>query len=138
MLSCAAPCCVQREYEGGKEVLKQTKEQARKLLLVAKSAANISVEEDLPAELQAVSGATSATALVPSRQMSFIILQYVQNYLAKVVICSPNCSRSHGCHWSGKIQGQGKVGEFCAGSGKFEILRKVREIPENPLKAREI
>ena len=56
MLSCAAPCCVQREYESGKEVLKQTKEQARKLLLVAKSAANISVEEDLPAELQAVSG----------------------------------------------------------------------------------
>ena len=34
--------------------------------------------------------------------------------------------------------GQGKVREFCAGSGKFEILRKVREIQENPLKVREI
>ena len=37
-----------------------------------------------------------------------------------------------------KIHGQGKVREFCAGSGKFEILRKVREIQENPLKVREI
>ncbi len=36
------------------------------------------------------------------------------------------------------IQGQGKVRELCAGSGKFEILRKVREIKENPLKVREI
>ena len=27
-----------------------------------------------------------------------------------------------------EIQGQGKVTEFCAGSGKFEILRKVRKI----------
>ena len=27
-----------------------------------------------------------------------------------------------------------KVREFCAGSGKFGILRKVREIQENPLK----
>ena len=34
--------------------------------------------------------------------------------------------------------GQGKVREFCAGSGKFEILRNVREIHENPLKVREI
>ena len=34
--------------------------------------------------------------------------------------------------------GQGKVREFCAGSGKFQILRKVREIQENPLKVREI
>ena len=43
----------------------------------------------------------------------------------------------HGCHWSGKsqeIQGQRKVRDFCPGSGKFEILRKVREIQENPLK----
>ena len=37
-----------------------------------------------------------------------------------------------------EIQVQGKVMEFCAGSGKFEILRKVREIQENPLKVREI
>ena len=37
-----------------------------------------------------------------------------------------------------EIQDQGKVREFCAGSGKFEILRKVREIQENPLKVREI
>ena len=37
-----------------------------------------------------------------------------------------------------EIQGQGKVREFCAGSGKLEILRKVREIQENPLKVREI
>ena len=28
--------------------------------------------------------------------------------------------------------GQGKVREFFAGSGKFEILRKVREMQENP------
>ena len=35
-----------------------------------------------------------------------------------------------------EIQGQGKVREFCAGSGKFEIFRKVREIQENPLKVR--
>ena len=34
--------------------------------------------------------------------------------------------------------GKFKVREFCAGSGKFEILRKVREIQENPLKDREI
>ena len=37
-----------------------------------------------------------------------------------------------------KIQRQGKVREFCAGSGKFEILRKVREIQENPLKVGKI
>ena len=37
-----------------------------------------------------------------------------------------------------EIQGHGKVREFCAGSGKFEILRKVREIQEHPLKVREI
>ena len=37
-----------------------------------------------------------------------------------------------------EIQGHGKVREFCAGSGKFEIFRKVREIQENPLKVREI
>ena len=37
-----------------------------------------------------------------------------------------------------EIQGQGKVREFCAGSRKFEILRKVREMQENPLKFREI
>ena len=37
-----------------------------------------------------------------------------------------------------EIQGQGKVREFCAGSEKFEILRKVREIQENPMKVREI
>ena len=37
-----------------------------------------------------------------------------------------------------EIQDQGKVREFCAGSGKFEILRKVREVQENPLKVREI
>ena len=37
-----------------------------------------------------------------------------------------------------EIQGQGKVREFCVGSGKFEILREVREIQENPLKVREI
>ena len=36
------------------------------------------------------------------------------------------------------IQGQGKVREFCTGSGKLEVLRKVREIQENPLKVREI
>ena len=34
--------------------------------------------------------------------------------------------------------GQEKVREFCAGSEKFEILRKVREIQENPFKVREI
>ena len=37
-----------------------------------------------------------------------------------------------------EIQGQGKVMEFCGGSGKFEILRKVGEIQENPLRVREI
>ena len=37
-----------------------------------------------------------------------------------------------------EIQGKGKVREFCAGSGKFEIFRKVWEIQENPLKVREI
>ena len=37
-----------------------------------------------------------------------------------------------------EIQSQGKVKEFCAGSGKFEILRKVGEIQENPLKVGEI
>ena len=37
-----------------------------------------------------------------------------------------------------EIQGQGKVREFCAGSGNFEILRKVGEIQGNPLKVREI
>ena len=37
-----------------------------------------------------------------------------------------------------EVQGQGKVREFCAGSGKFEILRKVSEIQENSLKVREI
>ena len=37
-----------------------------------------------------------------------------------------------------EIQGHGKVREFCAGSEKFSILRKVREIQENPLKVREI
>ena len=37
-----------------------------------------------------------------------------------------------------KIQGQGKVRKCCAGSGKFEILRKIWEIQENPLKVREI
>ena len=37
-----------------------------------------------------------------------------------------------------EFQGQGTVREFCAGSGKFEILRKVREIQENPLKVGEI
>ena len=37
-----------------------------------------------------------------------------------------------------EIQGQGKVREFYVGSGKFEILRKVGEIQENPLKVREI
>jgi len=31
-----------------------------------------------------------------------------------------------------EIQRQGKVREFCAWSGKFGILRKVREIQENP------
>ena len=38
---------------------------------------------------------------------------------------------------SGKFKVR-KKSEFCAGSGKFEILRKVREIQENPLKVREI
>ena len=38
----------------------------------------------------------------------------------------------------GEIQGQGKVREFGAWSGKFEILRKVRENQENPLKVGEI
>ena len=37
-----------------------------------------------------------------------------------------------------EIQGQGKIREFCAWSWKFGILRKVREIQENPLKVREI
>ena len=37
-----------------------------------------------------------------------------------------------------EIQGQGKVREFCVGSGKFGILKKVREIEENPLKVMEI
>ena len=37
-----------------------------------------------------------------------------------------------------EIQGHGKVMECYAGSGKFLILRKVREIQENPLKVREI
>ena len=37
-----------------------------------------------------------------------------------------------------EIQGQGKVREFCAGSGKFEIFGKVWEIQENPLTVREI
>ena len=37
-----------------------------------------------------------------------------------------------------EIQGQGKVREFCVGSGKFEILTEIGEIQENPLKVREI
>ena len=37
-----------------------------------------------------------------------------------------------------EIQGQGKVRGFCAGSGKLEILRTVRELQENPFKVREI
>jgi len=34
-----------------------------------------------------------------------------------------------------EIQDQGKVREFCAGSEKFEILRKVREIQENSVES---
>ena len=33
------------------------------------------------------------------------------------------------CFFNNRVAtGQGKVREFCAGSGKFEILRKVREL----------
>ncbi len=39
---------------------------------------------------------------------------------------------------SGKFKVREKSGNCVLGSGKFGILRKVREIQENPLKVREI
>ena len=82
-----------------------------------------------------------ATVLIFPNIITFHYLHGKMVWLRKIKYILPinRCTVIwQGCHWSGKSQGNSRSGKsqnFVLGQG---ILRKVREIQENPLKVREI